>query len=53
MPLVYVVDDEANIRRLAKLALTDSGMQVETYASGVEFLQAVLFLPAALRHPAI
>lgn len=40
MPLVYVVDDEANIRRLARLALTDSGMQVETFSGGEDFLQA-------------
>lgn len=42
MPLIYVVDDEANIRRLAAQALTDSGMQVESFAGGKEFLQAAL-----------
>ncbi len=41
MPLVYVVDDEANIRRLASLALTDSGMQVETFQNGQDFFQAL------------
>ncbi len=41
MPLIYVVDDEANIRRLATLALTDNGMSVEAFANGREFLQAL------------
>lgn len=41
MPLIYVVDDEANIRRLASLALTDGGMQVESFSGGQEVLQAV------------
>ncbi len=41
MPLIYVVDDEANIRRLATLALTDNGMSVESFATGRDFLQAV------------
>ncbi len=43
MPLIYVVDDEANIRRLAALALVDSGMQVETFAGGPEFLHALQY----------
>lgn len=43
MPLIFVVDDEANIRRLASLALTDGGMQAETYASGPEFLHALQY----------
>ncbi len=43
MPLVYVVDDESNIRRLARLALTDNGMQVQTFSDGEEFLQALQY----------
>lgn len=43
MPLIYVVDDEANIRRLASMALVESGMQVETYATGPEFLHALQY----------
>lgn len=41
MSLIYVVDDEANIRRLASLALTDNGMEVETFSNGNDFLFAV------------
>ena len=41
MPLIYVVDDEANIRRLASLALSDNGMQVESFGNGKDFLQRV------------
>lgn len=41
MSLIYVVDDEANIRRLAKLALTDNGMQVETFSDGKQLFQAL------------
>lgn len=41
MPLVYIVDDEANIRRLASLALQDFSMDTETFADGNAFLAAV------------
>ena len=40
-PLIYLVDDEANIRRLAAVALNEAGMKVETYGNGTDFLQAV------------
>ena len=39
--LIYVVDDEANIRRLAEVALREAGMEVETYSNGNDFLHAV------------
>ncbi len=41
MPLVYIVDDEANIRRLASLALQDFGMETETFGDGQAFMTAV------------
>ena len=43
MPLIYVVDDESNIRRLARLALTDNGMQVQTFSDGEEFLRVLQY----------
>lgn len=41
MPLIYVVDDEANIRRLASLALEDQGMEVKGYENGEQLLVAL------------
>lgn len=41
MALVYIVDDEANIRRLAAVAIQDYGMETETFANGNDFLQAL------------
>jgi two-component system alkaline phosphatase synthesis response regulator PhoP len=41
MPLIYIVDDEPHIRRLAAVALRDSGMECETFSNGEGFLQAV------------
>lgn len=41
MPLIYVVDDEANIRRLASLALEDQGMEVKGYENGEQLLGAL------------
>ncbi len=41
MPMIYVVDDEANIRRLASLALTDNGMEVETFANGQDLFHTI------------
>lgn len=40
-PLIYIVDDEANIRRLAAVALTDAGMKVETFANGTDLMAAI------------
>jgi two-component system, LuxR family, response regulator FixJ len=37
-PLIYLVDDDDAIRRSAGFMLKTSGYRVETYASGVEFL---------------
>ncbi|MDD2213797.1 MAG: response regulator transcription factor [Oscillospiraceae bacterium] len=41
MPLIYIVDDEPHIRRLAAEALKDYGMDTETFANGTEFMAAV------------
>ena len=41
MPLVYVVDDEANIRQLAALALRDSGIDSVCFESGTAVLEAM------------
>lgn len=41
MPLVYIVDDEANIRRLAAMALQDFGMETETFGEGENFMKAI------------
>ena len=41
MPLIYVVDDEANIRRLASLALEEQGMEVRNYENGEQLLEAL------------
>lgn len=41
MPLVYVVDDEANIRHLVSLALQDQNIASETFASGEAFLAQI------------
>lgn len=41
MPLVYVVDDEANIRRLAALGLQDAGYETATFSSGAQMLAAL------------
>lgn len=41
MPLVYIVDDEANIRQLAAVAIQDYGMETETFSNGKDFMLAV------------
>ena len=41
MPLIYVADDEANIRRLASLALEEQGMEVRNYENGEQLLEAL------------
>ena len=41
MPLIYIVDDEANIRRLASLALEEQGMEVRSYENGEQLLEAL------------
>ncbi len=41
MALVYIVDDEANIRRLAAVAIQDYGMETETFSNGKDFLIAL------------
>lgn len=40
-PLVYVVDDEPNIRKLASLALKEYGFETQEFSSGDELLKAV------------
>lgn len=39
--LVYVVDDEPNIRKLASLALREYGFETQEFAGGEELLKAV------------
>ena len=39
-PIVYVVDDDLSVRRMFNRLLTAAGWRVETYASGVAFLDA-------------
>lgn len=41
MPLIYIVDDEANIRKLASLALEEQGMEVRNYENGQQLLVAL------------
>lgn len=41
MALIYVVDDEANIRRLAALGLQDAGYETVEFSSGSELLAAL------------
>lgn len=41
MALIYVVDDEANIRHLAALGLQDSGYETAEFSSGGELLAAI------------
>lgn len=41
MPLIYIVDDEANIRRLASLSLEEQGMEVRSYENGEQLLDAL------------
>ena len=41
MPLIYIVDDEPNIRQLAALAMRDAAMECETFANGEELMQAI------------
>lgn len=48
MPLIYLVDDDENIRRLASVALTDAGMEVESFSNGVDFLEKVKEEPCDL-----
>ncbi len=41
MPLVYIVDDEPNIRRLAAIALREAGFETADFGDGRTFLAAV------------
>jgi len=38
-PIVYVVDDEASVRRAIKRLIVSVGLQVEAFGSAQEFLQ--------------
>lgn len=40
-PLVYFIDDQADIRDAARLLLESDGIDVQTYASGDAFLDAI------------
>jgi two-component system alkaline phosphatase synthesis response regulator PhoP len=49
MPLVYIADDEPNIRKLAALALKDAGFDTQEFADGASLLTAVRhMLPDAI-----
>ena len=37
-PLVFVIDDDVAVRELLELVIEASGREVQTYASGQEFL---------------
>ena len=39
--LIYIVDDEPNIRKLASLALKENGFETQEFAGGDELLKAV------------
>ena len=39
--LVYIADDEPNIRKLAALALKDSGFETQEFADGISLMAAV------------
>ena len=41
MPLVYVVDDEPNIRRLAAIGLREAGYETMEFSDGASFLSMV------------
>lgn len=41
MPLVYIVDDEPNIRRLAAIGLREAGFETVDFADGRSFLAGV------------
>lgn len=41
MALVYIVDDEANIRQLAAFGLQDAGFETQDFSSGSEVLHAM------------
>lgn len=40
-PLIAVVDDEESVRAALRRLLHSAGLEVETFASGVEFLQSL------------
>jgi FixJ family two-component response regulator len=44
-PLIAIVDDEEPIRKALKRLLRSAGMDVETFASGAEFLESVANRP--------
>ncbi|MCI8554345.1 MAG: response regulator transcription factor [Clostridiales bacterium] len=41
MPLVYIVDDEPHIRRLASIGLKDAGFETAEFADGTSLLRAI------------
>lgn len=41
MPLVYIVDDEVNIRQLVSIGLKDAGFDTREFSDGITFLHAL------------
>lgn len=41
MPLIYVVEDDENIREIQRYALKNSGFDVREFASGKELWQGL------------
>ena len=46
--LVYIADDEPNIRKLAALALKDSGFETQEFADGVSLMLSECGSPTPL-----
>ena len=42
MPLVYIVEDDANIREIESFALKNSGFSVEAFACAKDFYNGLL-----------
>lgn len=45
LPLIVVVDDEESVRKAVQRLLRPAGMNVKTFASGANFLDAVDLYP--------
>jgi len=47
-PIIYIADDEANIRNLMQLFLTNGGYEVLTFKNGVELMEEFRKKPSDL-----